>query len=106
MGPLNTSGKKKCTMCKTLQDISKFSRNKTTRDGLQYECKECRNLRKLKKVVCTCGRSVSREYHDKHLTTEYHRNTIVPEDVRGRISLSAHSKEGKQDSYPSGLYKV
>jgi hypothetical protein len=33
---------KKCNMCKLDKDESEFYKNATTKDGLEYQCKECR----------------------------------------------------------------
>lgn len=32
---------KRCTKCKEFKDTSGFSKNKTTKDGFQYQCKPC-----------------------------------------------------------------
>ena len=39
---------KKCITCKIEKDLSKFSKNKRAKDGLNYTCKSCKN-EKLKK---------------------------------------------------------
>ena len=35
--------KKECTGCKISKELTEFSKNKTTKDGFQYSCKQCRN---------------------------------------------------------------
>lgn len=34
--------KKKCATCKADKDRSEFHKNRNCRDGLEYDCKECR----------------------------------------------------------------
>lgn len=36
-------GMRRCTKCGRVLPVSEFGRNKKHRDGLQYECKDCRN---------------------------------------------------------------
>ena len=37
--------KKRCSRCKIEKPLSEFHRNKSRKDGLNHDCKECKNAR-------------------------------------------------------------
>ncbi len=73
---------KKCCHCKNEQPLTCFYKNKSLKDGLHLVCKSCKNEYYLKnkeklfpKVQCTCGRIIYKYYLQKHLKTNYHKDT-------------------------------
>lgn len=79
---------KRCSTCKTLKDRSSFSRSVTAKDGINNQCRDCVNKRYSRnKRVCICGKIVGVNYYSKHLETNYHKVTIIPEDMRQRMRL-------------------
>ncbi len=38
----NAMPSKKCTHCKQIKDFSEFSKNKATKDGFEYHCRDCK----------------------------------------------------------------
>lgn len=54
--PIPHGDSKRCNACKEVKDISLFGVNRTTRDGLMYQCKECNTKR-------------VREYNESRVTT-------------------------------------
>jgi hypothetical protein len=78
---------KRCSTCKTLKDRSSFSKNVTAKDGLNNECRYCVSKRydSKNKCVCICGKMVRVSYYSKHLETNYHKVTVIPEDMRQRM---------------------
>ena len=80
---------KRCSRCKTLKDRSSFSRCVTAKDGINNQCRDCVNKRYSRnKCVCICGKIVGVKYYSKHLETNYHKVTIIPEDMRQRVQLN------------------
>ena len=88
---------KRCSKCKTLKDRSYFSKTVTAKDGLYNECRVCVNKGYAydgkNKCVCICGKMVRVKYYSKHLETNYHKVTIIPEDVRQRMLVYSGSSE-------------
>lgn len=77
---------KKCSSCKKLKTSVEFYSNKSTKDNLSSICKSCQYDRYIQnkdklfpKITCSCGKTVYKYYHEKHLMTNYHKNTIIPE---------------------------
>ena len=67
---------KQCTKCKTINNISEFTKDKTRKDGLYPWCRSCRKIYKKKTIrkyttrVCTnCGHSWQARSDHKHKTT-------------------------------------
>ena len=58
---------KVCTMCKKEKLFSSFNKNKATKDGYQYYCKECRSSYAKDYIVTTNGRKTLRARRLKHL---------------------------------------
>lgn len=50
--------RKKCSKCKEIKPLCKFGKRKTAKDGLRYECKDCRNELEAKKY-----KEVYKKYH-------------------------------------------
>lgn len=72
---------KKCSGCKKYKEVSTFSRNKSTKDGLQSTCKECQAAHYVK------HRDV---IHKRNL--EWHRNNKDKE----RIQKQKYYQENKE----------
>jgi cell fate regulator YaaT (PSP1 superfamily) len=74
---------KNCFRCRNEQPLSYFYNNKSAKDGLQRECNTCRNeyyknkLNLFPKIQCTCARTISKYYLEKHLKTNYHNATSL-----------------------------
>ncbi len=73
-----------CCHCKIERPITQFYKNRTTRDGYQPECSQCRyiayllNKEKLfPKITCSCGRTIYKYYLEKHLKTDYHNRHLI-----------------------------
>ena len=66
---------KRCPKCKQAKPVSEFNKNRTTKDGLQYHCIDCR------KIIGNCynqsekGRTTRRAYQrsDKYKVGHYRR---------------------------------
>ena len=70
---------KKCSRCYLVKSVNEFCKNKSTKDGLHWECKTCKTelylINKGKyfpKVECECGKSVYKYYLPKHLQKKIH----------------------------------
>jgi hypothetical protein len=70
---------KVCSECKIEYSLNNFHKNKSTKDGYHYFCKNCKRDYYLKnkeklfpKVTCSCGKIIYKYYLDKHLKTKYH----------------------------------
>ena|SRR6266567_2821526 len=92
---------KRCSTCKTLKDRSSFTRSVTAKDGLHNQCRDCVNKRydRKSKCVCICGKIVGVKYYSKHLETNYHKVTIIPEDMRQRMLEYSGSNTCKEVIY-------
>ena len=55
---------KRCNRCKLVKPLSEFGRNKNTKDGLLYYCKDCG--RKRIKLLMEINKETLKEYHKKY----------------------------------------
>lgn len=90
---------KQCCRCKTLQDISNFSKDSTKRDGLQMTCKACQKevgakyrannpnyfKTKNKERYHSTGKLENKERYEKYKTDYLRRRDDELKSVRGRL---------------------
>lgn len=62
---------KKCNKCQLERLLVLYCRNRNGRDGLNWICNKCKNETR-KKVQCSCGKMVYKDYLDKHVLTSLH----------------------------------
>lgn len=62
-------GKRRCTECLVIRNISEFENYKRCKICRVADCKK-----KSRKVTCTCGKMISKGYLKKHLRTKLHLN--------------------------------
>lgn len=69
--------KKRCGKCGVLKDVCEFSKNRTTKDGLQPTCKACRQIedKKWREEHKAQAEECTRKWHETHKaqTKEYSR---------------------------------
>jgi len=100
---------KKCTGCKSFLPLSKFHKNKSTKDGLHNWCKCCRNEHELKPSTRESRRKYNQEYYKAHKkeinaqTTQYKANKLkndpifrAEHNMRGRLSELIKYAGGKK----------
>ena len=70
---------KVCSECKIEYSLNNFHKNKCTKDGYHYFCKNCKRDYYLKnkeklfpKKTCSCGKTLYEYYLAKHLKTKLH----------------------------------
>jgi hypothetical protein len=75
---------KKCCRCRIIKDITNFYKNRTTNDGFQAECSQCKNglylsnkVKLFPKETCSCGKTIYKYYVGKHVKTRYHLKNII-----------------------------
>lgn len=75
------NAQKRCSHCKENKDQSQFSRNKNTKDGFRFECKEC--VSKYYKANYTNIKKQHSDYYQKNkekaLQDSYEYRKIKPE---------------------------
>lgn len=71
-----------CCACKVEKSLDNFGKNKSTKDGLQKQCKECRRLTQIKYRNESTGKEICKRYRDSEKgkisqkgTTERYRKT-------------------------------
>ena len=78
---------KKCTICGKEQPIENFHKNRKTKDGLQYHCKECQKeyerRRKLRKL--TGGSELNKVYTNQELAKFTPRELLAELKARGYV---------------------
>ena len=89
--------KKICRTCKKEQELNCFSKDKTTKDGLQHSCKICKNIVKKKWAKLNKERinAYSREWLNKNTdkAEKYaKKNAIWAKNNRDKISKNYKKK--------------
>lgn len=79
---------KTCCKCKCSKDLSLFYRNKSTKDGLSYECKEC-------------VKSAQAEYYEKNREVLRERNTNFIKR-QSDAYISALKQKAKERNHKNG----
>ncbi len=59
---------KQCCVCKQAKDLSSFSKNRARYDGLQTECRECKNAASRRRHAENpeIGRAYTKKFHQKN----------------------------------------
>jgi len=76
----NIPGKKWCSRCNNIKSYDEFYKHKNKKFGLGNLCKTCFYQDYLTwkdkvypKIICTCGRTIIKNYTKKHLNTNLHK---------------------------------
>lgn len=103
---------KKCALCKVLLSVDSFPKNKTTKDGLSYYCKECavkktmesRSREKIKDP--STGKTVYSRKHVEYAVNskEYHRNLILKKKYG--ITLSEYNNLVLEQDHKCAICKI
>lgn len=56
---------KKCNICLVEKEIIEFTKNKSMKDGLTYDCKGCRKIHKSKPEIYAKEKKYQRDYYRK-----------------------------------------
>lgn len=109
-----TNQQKTCTGCKTKKHYSDFSINRTRKDGLQGQCKECNRKanRARRKVVLQANpirahRKARRKVDEDLLKTNDNFNASTTSDVScGIYPRSASEKAGRAAQISPSLHLI
>ena len=74
--------KKKCTKCGKVKDTSEFHKNSRNKDGLRYDCKQCRHEHNI----------VSREIISKQ-NKEYRKKNRKSLSIRRKKDYQLHKEK-------------
>jgi len=94
---------KKCTKCGEVKNISEFGKDKKHKDGLRYECKECRNkycrdlnkYHRPTKIIAREGYKYCSKCKSEKLKSEFGKHT------RSKDGLRYECKQCRHDSHVS-----
>src|SRR5205823_5650112 len=86
-----------CTKCRQYKDLTEFSKNKTTKDGLQHYCKECKAKYKYPKKL--------KEYYNKHKTVIL-AQTKIRQEITNRDQYLTYQKEYHQKNYDENKEQI
>jgi hypothetical protein len=86
---------KKCCRCKLIKPKTSFCKNKSTKDGLQWECGTFKNKlfsnnreKLFPKIPCSCGKTVHKYYLEKHQQNNTHKLKLRSFDILSNVTLS------------------
>lgn len=83
---------KTCTGCKTKKPVDEFSKDKHSKDGLQYKCKECNKL--FKKIYRQKNKEKIKEYQEKN--KEKIKEQIKEWSQKNKYKIAEHKKIYRQ----------
>jgi len=84
---------KKCSKCKEDKPLDRFSKHKTNKDGLQYECKDC--VDKYNVEYRATHKVEAAEYDAEYNQTPAGRATQQRKDAKQRIKFPEKIKARK-----------
>lgn len=82
---------KVCTKCKKEKELSEFHKDKYTKDGLTFQCAECRRTSARSWRQTDRGKEVHRIDQAKFLKTEKGKQSIRRYRTNHPVRLTAHS---------------
>ena len=100
---------KQCCKCKEIKNFSNFGKLTSSKDGLRYDCNDCRKLyRKNNKETIT---QKSKDYYDNHKiilgikNKEYQTINIIKinkqrKEYRNRPEIKEHIKQKNKEYLP------
>ena len=88
---------KYCSKCKQNKDLAEFNKNKTTKDGLQHYCKECKAQYKYPEKL--------KEYYDTHKVVIL-AQTKIRQEITNRDQYLAYQKEYHQQNYETNKTEI
>lgn len=81
---------KKCSTCKEMKKLSEFGKNKSTKDGFQYQCRTCKA--KSKKKWQDDNKKKVNEYRRNYAKTENGKNKVKAQSDKYRESDKGKGK--------------
>lgn len=80
--------KKRCTKCGIKKSLNKFSKDKSTKDGLQCCCKECR--KKYNQMRKTKTAKYRKEYYQTHKVESAEQSKRFDRSEKGKLLKRKH----------------
>ena len=93
---------RKCTMCGEEKDNDCFYKNKSRKDGLYYQCKQCFSCYRKERYLSNSGnvREKNRQYYNKN------RNTIIEKNREWRCKNRKKVLESDRARYIMNIDEV
>jgi hypothetical protein len=96
--------KKVCSRCRTNKSLHDFYRNRTTKDGYAYECKNCKDSRPSYYWKTEKARAADRERYLRRISTPEGKASLL--EKNRKYKQSEHGKLAEWKRYLKRNYKI